>query len=157
MKGWGAYIVIALAYFGYNAMTSVDRDESGAIVGEGSVDAFNMRVGDCFDDPSNMFGDEITSLPGVPCADPHDNEVYALVNVTLESYPGEDAMWEHANDQCLDRFAGYVGRDYETSQLDIYTMYPTPESWRNNDREVVCALYDMEANKLTGSAKDSKL
>lgn len=47
----------------------------------------------------------------------------------------------------------YVGRDYETSALDVVTMYPSPEGWDQNDREVVCALYDMSGAKLVGSVK----
>jgi hypothetical protein len=155
MKNLAFYLVVAAIAVGYNMVTSADRDSTGAIVDAGSVDAFNMNVGDCFDDPTSSFGDEISSLPGVPCADPHDNEVYALVDVTMEEYPGDDAMWEHANDECLKRFESFVGLEYESSALDIYTMYPSPESWKQNDREVVCALYDMNAEKLMGSMQDS--
>ena len=55
-------------------------------------------------------------------------------------------------DRCMERFSSFVGRDYETSALDIYTLYPTRESWNGyNDREVVCAVFDIDANKLTGS------
>ena len=92
----------------------------------------------------------------MPCSQPHDNEVYAVFDVSLSSYPSsEDAMFEHALDRCLNRFEGFVGREYETSELDILTLYPTPESWRQNDREVVCAVYDMNETQLVGSARDS--
>jgi hypothetical protein len=151
MKNLAIYVLVAMVAVGYNMLTSADRDATGAIVDEGSVDAFNIHVGDCFDDPSSTYGDEISSLPGVPCAEPHDNEVYALVNVTMPEYPGEDAMWDHANDECLKRFEGFVGLEYESSSLDIYTMYPSTESWKQDDREVVCALYDMNVEKLEGS------
>jgi hypothetical protein len=151
MKNLAIYVLVAMVAVGYNMLTSADRDATGAIVDEGSVDAFNIHVGDCFDDPSSTYGDEISSLPGVPCAEPHDNEVYALVNVTMPEYPGEDAMWDHANDECLTRFEGFVGLEYESSSLDIYTMYPSTESWKQDDREVVCALYDMNVEKLEGS------
>ena len=97
----------------------------------------------------------ISSLPGVPCSQPHDNEVYAVFDVSLSAYPdSEDAMFEHALEQCLDRFAGFVGIAYESSELDILTLYPTPESWARNDREVVCAVYDMNNTQLVGSARD---
>jgi len=36
-------------------------------------------------------------------------------------------------------------------------MYPTIESWQQNDREVVCAVYDMEENKLVGSVQGRSL
>lgn len=159
MKNWGAYILVALGYFGYNAITSADRDESGAIIDEGSVDAFEMKVGDCFDDTSSLFGssDGVNSLPGMPCSKPHDNEVYAVMGVSTESFPGDEAMSEMAFDDCLKKFASFVGKDYDNSSLDIMTLYPSSESWRQNDREIVCAVYDMDAAKLEGSVKGSSL
>jgi hypothetical protein len=63
-------------------------------------------------------------------------------------------MFEYALEQCLDRFTGFVGIAYEVSELDILTLYPTQESWRQNDREVVCAVYDMNNTQLVGSARD---
>ena len=99
-------------------------------------------------------GVEVTSLPGVPCTDPHDNEVFAVFDVNRSAYPDSEAMESLAYDSCLERFEPFVGRDYETSSLDILSMYPTRTSWAlQDDREVVCAVYDMEASKLRGSAK----
>jgi hypothetical protein len=57
----------------------------------------------------------------------------------------------------MERFATYVGKDYESSSLDITTMFPSRQSWRENDREVICAVYDMNAQKLTGTTKGSAL
>ena len=152
MKGWGVYVVVAIAVFAYKAMTSADRDDSGAIVESGSVDAFDLRVGDCFDD-SDSFGEEISSLPGVPCADPHDNETYAVFDVDLPEYPGDEEMGEIATRQCLEHFPSFVGKSYEDSSLDIFPLYPSSQSWKQNDREVICALYDMNYEKLVGSVE----
>ena len=155
MKNWAIYILAGLGIVGYNAMTEADRDSTGAIIDAGSVDAFDVKVGDCFDD-SNSF-EEISSLPGVPCSEPHDNEAYAVIDLTIDSYPAGDGMGDLASDMCLEKFESFVGRDYETSELDIFTMYPTEESWAQNDREVVCAVYSMDASKLTGSVQGRAL
>lgn len=151
MKTWGIYIAAAIGFAIYGASTSVDRDESGAIVGEGSVDAFNVQVGDCFNDVESF--DEISSVPGVPCTEPHDNETFAVFDVRVESFPAEEAMGELAYSSCMEHFESFVGKDYESSSLEITTMYPSTESWAQDDREVVCAVFDMDANKLVGSAK----
>ncbi len=156
MKGWGVYIAIALGVFVYNAVTEAGRDDTGAIVDGGNVDACQIRAGDCFDDASSME-DEISSLPGVPCADPHDNEAYAVFEVSFADYPEGDEMSEFAYSSCMERFESFVGTDYQSSVLDIFTMYPSPESWKQDDREVVCAIYDMNAEKLTGSMKGRAL
>lgn len=150
MKGWAIYIIAALGFVVYGAVTDVDRDDSGAIVGSGTIDAFNMQVGDCFDDV-NSSAEEIASLPGVPCSDPHDNETYAVFDLALDSYPGDEQMGEIAYDACMERFDTFAGVDYESSALDIFPIHPTGASWKRDDREVVCAVYDMDENKLVGS------
>jgi len=151
MKTWGIYIAAAVAFFVYGMVTDVDRDDSGAIVGSGSVDAFQVRVGDCFDDSSASV-DEVSSVPGVPCSEPHDNEAFAVFDVSVTEYPGGEEMGSLAYDSCLTRFEPFVGRDYQSSTLDITTMYPSRGSWDENDREVICAVYDVDQNKLIGSA-----
>ncbi len=156
MKSWVGYILAVFGFVIYGAATNADRDSTGAIVSGGNVDAFQVKVGDCFNDAS-MEIEEISNVAGVPCSEPHDNETYALVNLTIDNYPGADQMGDLANDACMEEFAGFVGRDYESSSLDILTMYPSADSWKQDDREVICAVYDMNIEKLVGTAKDSGL
>jgi len=151
MKSWVIYVAAALGFFIYGAVTNADRDASGAIVDGGSLDAFNVQVGDCFDD-STSFSDEISSVPGVPCSEPHDNEAFAVFDFSIENYLAEDAMYDLAYNSCMEQFESFVGKDYESSTLEITTMYPSSESWKQNDREVICAVFDMNGEKLVGSA-----
>ncbi len=155
MKNWMVYLAAIAGFAIYGASTNADRDSSGAIVESGSIGAFNVRVGDCFNDVG--FDDEVSSVPGVPCSQPHDNEAYAVFDVSVTSYPEGDGMSELAFNSCKEHFESYVGKDYESSSLDITTMFPSPKSWQQNDREVICAVYDMNANKLTGTARGSAL
>ena len=152
MKSWAIYIAAALGFAIYGASTNVDRDDNGDIVGSGSVDAFNVQVGDCFNDTMS-FNDEVTSVPGVPCTEPHDNEAFAVFDVDLDGYPNEDDMGELAYNSCLTRFESFVGNEYDSSVLEINMIYPTSESWAQNDREVVCAVFDMNGEKLVDSAR----
>jgi len=160
MRNWIIGIAIAVGVYGVNTMMRADRDSSGAIVSEGSIDAFAMHVGDCFDDGSTFSGDspEVSSVAGIPCSTPHDNEVYAVFDVAVASFPDGDGMASLAFDSCKERFEAFVGKDYDASSLDIATLYPTRESWNGqHDREVVCAVYDVDQQKLTGSAKNQRL
>jgi len=156
MKNLAFYAVVVVGYLAYGAITDADRDATGAIVGEGTIDAFQLRIGDCFNDGSSM-GDEVSDLPGVPCDEPHDYETYAVFDVALQNYPSDEEMSELAYERCLERFGGFVGLDYEDSILDIVTLYPTTESWKQNDREVVCALFDINEEKLVGSTRGSAI
>lgn len=156
-RNWIIGIVIALGAIFVRTQMQADRDSTGAIVDEGTVDAFQVRVGDCFDDGSAFESEEVNSVAGVSCAKPHDNEVYAVFDVAEQTFPGE-ALAGIAHEGCLARFEGFVGNDYESSSLDIATLYPSAESWsQQNDREVVCAVYDLEAKKLTGSVRNTRL
>jgi hypothetical protein len=152
MKSWAIYVIAALGFVIYGAVTDVDRDSTGAIVGSGNIDPFKMRVGDCFNDVSS-YDEEINNLPGVPCSEPHDNEAFAVFDLAVASYPGDDEMEALAYDSCMQRFDSFAGTDYDSSTLEIFPIYPTDTSWKQNDREVVCSVYDMDANKLVGSAE----
>lgn len=154
MKNLGFYAVVVMGYLAYGAITNADRDDSGAIVGEGDIDAFDMRVGDCFDNSSSS-GDEVSELPGIPCSQPHDYETYAVFDVSIDRYPSEESMSELAHESCLQRFGPFVGIDFDSSVLEITTLHPSIESWQQDDREIVCALYDMSKEKLVGSTKGS--
>jgi len=156
-RNWIIGIVVAVGAIFVRSQMTADRDSTGAIVDEGDVGAFEVRVGDCFDDGSSFEGDEVSSVAGVPCSQPHDNEVYAVFDVADERFPGE-ALGGIAHEGCLERFEGFVGNDYESSSLDIATLYPSSESWsEQHDREVVCAVYDVDAKKLTGTVRNTRL
>jgi len=139
-----------------------DRATTGDIVSEGNIDAFQIQVGDCFNDNNDISGQddtvEVTGVAGIPCEQAHDNEAYAKFDVDLPQYPGNDDMFDSAFESCMEQFEPYVGRDYQSSLLDILTLYPTEQSWNQmNDREVICVLVHMENQKLTGSSRGSAI
>lgn len=116
----------------------------------GQQSVFSLSVGTCFDDQDDG---QISSVPEVDCSDPHDNEVFALIDYAeTDSYPGADQMSEIANELCIADFEAYVGLDYPTSALAVFPIYPTEESWNeDNGREIICALYNADLSKLSGS------
>ena len=147
-----AGVAIAAA-LGISSMAQ--RNDAGEIMTAGSVDAFEVRVGDCFDDGA-FASEDVSEVPGVPCSDPHDNEVYALFDLPPGDFPGDEQVDQQARLGCYERFEGAIGRSYEDSEIDYIAMYPTAESWTQiNDREVVCIAFHMEYEKLTGSVLGS--
>jgi len=119
-----------------------------------SGNVFSLKVGDCFDDPSDLQ-DQVVDVDKVDCGESHDNEVFALFDVEDESFPGRDSLSRTAEGGCAAAFSSYVGRSYRTSELEIWWLTPSSSSWGSGDREVVCALYDATLEPLTGSMKDS--
>ena len=156
-----AVLVVGLVYV--LVPTPAERDQAGNIVDEGEVDVFQIRLGDCFNDdaplaaqPGQVSETEITGIEGLPCTAPHDNEVYATFDLDLSSFPGQEQIAALAQQECLERFAAFVGREYEASVLDILSIYPTSDSFaRRNDEEVICSVHHMEGRKLIGSMRGS--
>ncbi|WP_435736898.1 septum formation family protein [Cellulosimicrobium sp. PMB13] len=154
-----AALLLGLAVLGTSACGLLPgsepvRDDSGAITeADTDADVFSLTVGDCTTDPEDVGTEaaEVTTVPVVPCAEPHDNEVYASTMLPDGDYPGEDAVLESADTHCYDAFAGFVGTAYEDSVYDYWPMYPTSESWAQGDREVLCLVYHGELEPVTGT------
>lgn len=137
-------------------MDQATGDDSGQIVEAGNIDVFTLQVGDCFDDGNLGEGEsaEVIGVSGVPCTSPHDNELYALTRLELDGFPGNEQIAVLASDFCYAEFEDFVGEPYETSILDITYLYPSADSWSiHDDREVSCAVYDMNGEKLVGSVQ----
>jgi hypothetical protein len=120
--------------------------------GDDSTAITDIGVGDCFDD-EGLDAEVIIAVPQVPCDEPHDNEVYFEFTMTNAFYPGLEAALDAAEQQCLREFDGFVGIDYFESDLDIFSIVPTEESWEAGDRTALCALYALDFSKLTGSMR----
>ena len=149
-----AVLVAALGLLAL-ACGGAERDDSGAVVGAGDVSAFEMRIGDCFDDPSSAE-EQVSSLTAVPCETPHDNQVFALLDYpggSDDAYPGQQTLLDYSNDACLEPFEPFVGKAYEESHFAISVLFPSSDSWDQGDREIVCFLYDLTLEPWEGTAE----
>ncbi len=116
-------------------------------------DVFTLEVGTCFDDTDET---EVSSVPEVDCSEAHDNEVFAVFDYTeSETFPGSSAMNDAAQELCVAEFEAYVGLSYQESALEVFPITPTQGSWDNGDREIICALYNLDLSKLTASMEGS--
>jgi len=118
------------------------RDGNGAIVAAGALAVADLRVGDCFDHwPGSPVGPSRThSVPVVPCAEPHEREVYLAFEAPPGGFPGVDALLDMARGRCRDAFEAYVGVDSANSELSHLWMIPPSESWDQGDRTIYCIL-----------------
>lgn len=118
----------------------------------GGQSVFSIDVGTCFDDQDEEV---VSSVPEVDCAEPHDNEVFALLTYDeSDVYPGQDALFERGKELCIDEFESYVGMSYAESDLEVFPITPSEDSWNDrDDREIICALYALDLSKLTGSMR----
>ena len=126
------------------------RDESGEITESSEADVFSLKVGDCLNETSTEETAEVTSVPTVPCSDPHDSEAYAATDMPEGDYPGDQAVIDASDTFCYDQFATFVGLSYDESALDLASFFPTPESWAEGDREIMCFISSPDG-QVTGT------
>ena len=101
-----------------------------------------LEVGDCL--LVAQVGERADDVPVIDCAEPHEAEVYAVVEpasyAELTGYDA-DAVVAAAEEQCVALFEDYVGEPYRTSPLDVFYTYPLEDRWEVGVREVVCAVW----------------
>ena len=122
----------------------------------GGGNVFDIGEGDCFNYEES---EEISDVELIPCDDPHQREVYAVVSIDVAAgmaFPGSSRVEEVSLNLCLERFDEFVGTTYYDSVLDIEAFYPTRDSWEDiDDREVTCLLYDIEDLYMEGTMRGS--
>ncbi|MCY3807757.1 MAG: septum formation family protein [bacterium] len=127
------------------------------------VNPFDLEAGQCFNNYLTALGDntfqELTTV--VDCSGPHDGEVYFQVFHPAEAgepYPGPDEMPAWAQQHCYAQFEGFVGQEYELSELDIGILHPTELTWSDpigRHREVTCYVEAWRGGRLLGSMRGS--
>lgn len=147
-------LIASLALTGCSALSTLlggaPRDETGQVTETVSDTVFNLRVGDCFNEPE---GAQVNEVELVPCSEPHDKEVYA--ELTLPDGDLPDDVKEQADEFCYNEFEPFIGVSYEESTLYYRYFFPSQDTWDyENDRLITCIVYD-SAGQTTGSLAGS--
>ena len=121
------------------------------ITGAGDLPANEARVGDCYDEDEGA--DRPRTLAAVPCAGPHDREVFHRFELAGDRYPGTEAVGVDAAEACLDAFSGYVGIPYTRSVLAAYPIVPSEETWEEDDDRTVLCVLGQEDEPVTGTLR----
>lgn len=137
--------IIALAI-----ASSPGRNDSGQITSGGSVSATALRPGDCVNNLKNTTS--LLSLPAVPCAQPHEGEVFAVFDLPAGPYPGVDAVSAKSTSECSARIAAYSPSAGTDGTFDLFLVYPRAQDWTRGDREIACVA-SAATGTTTGSIK----
>ncbi|WP_208027182.1 septum formation family protein [Rhabdothermincola sediminis] len=119
------------------------------------------QVGDCFDrrkiERSASTSGQTDIVLKLDCSLPHRNEVYAVLDYPAsdDTFPGEKALETFAKQECPRRFEGYVGKQYELSDLEIGYQLPDSTNWRRGTQKIGCYVYDLNGNRLVGTVQGS--
>jgi hypothetical protein len=116
---------------------------------------FDLNVGDCFIDSEMeavLVGEEVTEVPLVDCAEPHDSEFFHSHQMEDGDYPGDEAVNAAATEQCEGQaFTDFVGLPWDESALYALPLTPTEESWNQiDDREILCYVHNPD-EMVTGT------
>lgn len=139
---------------------------AGLIAAGCSSTVFDLETGNCLNFPADSDLNEsfeLSTVDIVECNEPHQGEVVGTLQVSgsdfadteEDAFPGQSVLEEKAADTCLSAFEEYIGIDYDSSELDMYPLTPTDESWNKaNDRTIVCVAVNSN-NEVSESFKDS--
>jgi len=132
------------------------RDEPGGEVTAASdADVFSIQVGDCIVTAKLPDGENVESVPVVPCSEPHDAEVYAETELPEGDFPGDEALAASADEFCLEEFESFVGVSYDESAYYYWPFTPLEEGWNTMDDRVIQCVIDTDGTDVTGTLEGS--
>ncbi len=145
------------------AATAALASGCGLFGGDDETDAtpvYDIEPGQCFLGPDEVKA-QIKDLEEVACDEAHDREAYAVVTYeapegkSSDQFPGDEELTRFAQGACAAEFKTYVGVDYADSQYFFTYLLPSPRSWEDDDREVLCLVIGT-GEPLSTSVKDSR-
>ena len=118
-----------------------------SILGTGNV--MDIGVGDCFDESAMqtaLGGEEVSNIPLIDCAEPHDAEVFHVEDLADGEFPGEASVQSSMEEICTgSAFAEFIGVDYMESSIYVGGLQPTAQTWDSfDDREILCYVISDE-------------
>lgn len=114
-----------------------------------------LEVGECVQDNTLRDKGQVETVDVVPCSQPHDEEVFAIVPLGGQSLPASAEVERLADQGCGARFRAYVGVALRGSRLDFGWWLPTKDAWASGDRTVVCTLESPDGSRLVGSMRNT--
>ncbi|MFE0171412.1 DUF4190 domain-containing protein [Streptomyces sp. NPDC059002] len=120
--------------------------------------AFPVDKGGCFNVPDSDIGSTTYEyeIDEVPCARPHDAEVFASFRVNHHGFPGDAELQGLAERKCTAYADAYSkGSSAGASGVEVVFFVPDRETWRTGSRYITCLYASTEGTRsLEGSLRD---
>lgn len=146
--GWALGFLAAVNFAAHH---SAGSDSTGSDMFDShQVNAFHLKAGSCFNRP---LGSRSAEVDVVPCAEPHDAELFAMVSVPGGPYPGETSLKATAERECGQRVAGALAEGVNYPDLQVRFFVPLKSSWIFGVQRIDC-LFRGTAGPLTGPVRD---
>jgi len=113
--------------------------------------ADDLKVGDCFDVPTQTTIETVTKHP---CNESHGAEVIFVGEYSGDTYPISLTLDSYIEASCVPAFESYVGKNINSqAELSIGYFYPSRDSWDSGDRTVTCYALQTDESPMTESVK----
>jgi len=137
----GGGFLQGLGFRGIGILVFIGLAVIGGIANRGTTSADELGAGDCF---LMTDADEISRLDTPDCAEEHDSQILAVVDVPRSGeYPGDlDPYWDQVYDECLiaaDLAIQNWDNLPEDTIMDMLT--PVASGWAVGDRESICFIH----------------
>lgn len=124
----------------------------------------DLIVGQCFNGgraPNGTGTHIVLGVDVVDCSELHESELMATFEYPGASsgvaYPGEANVGDHAEQECILRFADYIGLSFTASSLEMSFLYPLSQNWTVGDYSIQCVVHPpVGQESSTGSYRGSK-
>jgi hypothetical protein len=126
-----------------------------AVGASGSTTIDSLKTGDCVDLPDDET-ESVSKLTDRSCTEVHDAEVFATGDLPGgdDDYPGVSDVREQSLQQCADDFEDYVGASVADTDLSIFPIYPSEDTWEDY-QGYVCLATPTDGGTLTESVEGS--
>lgn len=131
---------------------------SGALAGDApegageAADIGELVVGDCYRiDAAAAADSEVAQVKLVPCSEPHSGQVYAVLPLGFDAWPGDEALTEKASTLCEQAQGVLEEAVYDAPDVYPSWFVPLEESWDLDERTVQCVLESGTTDGLTRS------
>jgi hypothetical protein len=116
-----------------------------------------LSVGQCF--TQLLGGPDLRRVRLIDCSQRHRYEVFAVLRIdagTGVGYPGVKELRRTADSTCKSEpYTAFVGAHFYASPLEVTSIFPSPDTWTEGDREIVCVISDPDpAGLTTGSLRN---
>ncbi|WP_229054198.1 septum formation family protein [Aeromicrobium sp. Leaf350] len=146
------WLIITVFLLVLPSLVEPDRGDDGAVIDEGRISTFDLRVGDCLEQMGPEGEQAFVDV--VPCDEPHQAEVYHRFELPDTPWPGEEEILRFADGGCASSFTTWSGSAIETTILEGFYYYPIRSSW-STDRFITCVVSSPEptTGTLEGSGR----
>jgi len=123
----------------------------GASCGLLDTEVPTADVGECV--TNDIAASTVSEFDVVDCTESHTVELIHKFDLPDGDFPGAEEISTATQEQCQgSTFEDYVGLDYQSSEIEIYPVTPTEETWNDaDDREVLCFGGNLDGTPLTES------